>query len=151
MLNTIIKKRSTKVLMVILFVSAFVAATIAYGSVGQGPIKADKGGVICIDEDTKLIIPAGALSKNTRIRVKMVQNDNKVTFDFEPEGIQFNKPVYLQKKLLSMWDAEWGFALYYAPDPDDLEQYTEVIEPVLDNSDIKWPLDHFSLYYYRRR
>ena len=146
-----LQKRSTQILAITLTLSLLLVTTMTVlAAIGQAPIKADKGGTIIIDDDTRLIIPAGALEKNTLIRIKMVSNNNKLTFAFTPKGLQFKKPVQLQKSKASMNDAE-GFTLYFAPDEDKLDNYSETIHPDIDSKNVKWNLNHFSIYYYRRR
>ena len=151
MQRTFLQKKSTQILTVTLALCLLLLTTMTVLAViGQAPIKANKGGTIIIDDDTRLIIPGGALEKNTHIRVKMVNNSNKLTFAFTPEGLHFKYPVQLQKSKASMSDSE-GFTLYFAPDERDLDSYSETIYPDIDNENVTWSLKHFSIYYYRRR
>ena len=80
----------------------------------------------------------------------MVRNINKTTFNFEPHGIVFNKPVQLWATKDAIWDAN-GYILYFAPDESKPDDYAEEIHADIFDGEVKWHLDHFSLYYYRRR
>jgi hypothetical protein len=151
MLNATLWKRTAQALAAILVLSALLTATIALaGSVESKSIRANKGGVITIEEGIELRIPRGALEENTVISVKMVQNANKTTFRFEPHGLEFNIPVELWATKNAISDAE-SYVLYYALDEKDPDNYTEAIHADIFGGEVSWYLDHFSLYYYRRR
>ena len=60
-------------------------------------VSQDVGGVIVVGEpdvfgETKLTIPAGAVSEPTTISMK-ISYDGPITVDLEPRGIQFAEPV----------------------------------------------------------
>jgi len=150
MMNTILKKKAIQASATMLVFLLLVIVTIAIAAQGEGYIIAKEGGTVIIDNDTQLVIPKNALKEDTLITAKVVYNKNKVKFEFEPEGLVFKKGVYLQKSLDAMGDAD-GFTLYYAPDPNDLDNYTEEIEPDVSEDNVTWSLEHFSIYYHRRR
>lgn len=161
MLNIILKKRSAQASAAILVLLLLVSVTIALANTGGGSvaqfaalganyITAKEGGTIILDDNTQLIIPKRALKHDTYISAKVVYNTSKIMFHFEPEGLVFRKRVYLQKSRTAMKDAN-GYTLYYAPDPSNLDNYTETIRPTIDSENVTWSLKHFSLYYHRRR
>jgi hypothetical protein len=125
-------------------------AKIVFAAANKERVKAKNGAIIYIDSDTRLIVPPGAMDKDVAIKVKLSQSKKNVKFKFEPEGIKFRVPIYLQKSRESMEDAE-SCILYYAPDEKNIERYTEQIKPKVKGDNIVWELEHFSLYYYRRR
>lgn len=143
-------KRKRQLLLGVLILLISLVAAIALAAVASGYIKAGKGGTIVIEEGIQLVVPPGALSEDTNIKVKMVRNTNKTTFDFSPEGLVFRKPVELRATYAAISDAA-SFNLYFAPDPSNPDYYTEVITPVEYDWGVTWYLNHFSLYYYRRR
>lgn len=151
MLSVILKKRVAQAFAGILVMLLLVIVTIAFAdNKGEGYIIAKDGGTIVIDDDTCLVISKNALEHDTFITAKVVYSPGKTLFYFEPEGLVFNKRVYLQKSKASMKDAG-GRTLYYAPDESNPDNYTEEIKPKMGGDSVKWFLEHFSLYYHRRR
>lgn len=58
-----------------------------------------EGGVLKLDDaGLELIIPAGALRRNTRITITSPAGD-LVGYHFEPHGLEFRKPVRLNQNL----------------------------------------------------
>ena len=151
MMNRVLWKRLAQASAATLAFLLLMAAAMAFASKGDGYIKAKKGGIIIIDDDTRLIIPHKALKDDTFITAKVVIKDKRVDFHFEPEGLVFEKHVYLQKSKAAMKKDALGYTLYYAPDEDNPDNYTETIHPKIDKENVEWTLEHFSLYYHRRR
>jgi len=110
-------------------------------------IEADKGGKIEIKGLLKLKIPKNALSEDTAITVTF-PNTKEYLWEFEPDGIQFNKKVKLE---ISLKDKRLGDDTY---DLENIEIYwidPEVWVPlgakyVAKKDKIKAELYHFSRY-----
>lgn len=134
-----------------ILILSLVMIAVAFAIIVEQPIKANEGGTIDIVAGIKFIVPPGALERDTTIRVKMVQNRNKTMFKFGPAGLKFKKAVKLQATTGAINDAA-EFNLYYAPNNERPDNYTEVITPErTSDGTIQWSLNHFSIYYYRRR
>jgi hypothetical protein len=69
------------------------------GQLAKKMIGTDGGSLISADNKVELIIPPGALSKETEISIQPCTNPFKAglgrSYDFEPSGIQFKQPVEL--------------------------------------------------------
>ena len=149
-LNKVLWRKAAQASAAILAFLLVMAVTIALAAEVGSYIEANKGGTIIIDDDTCLIIPRKALEHDTLITAKVTYGGGKVKFKFKPEGLVFRKCVYVQKSMAAMQDA-LGYTLYYAPDEDNPDNYTETIKPKMKKENVTWALKHFSLYYHRRR
>lgn len=151
MLNLILQKKSIRLSVTMITFLMFFAVTLALAVVVSEKINAKKGGTINIDEGVELVIPPGALDKNTEITVRMERDDKKMVFEFWPGGLVFNKPVELK----ATYEALSGIKdlnLYLVSDPNSItKNYIEKIRPVKYDWGVVWYLDHFSIYYYRLR
>ena len=143
MLNTTPRRRLQQILVLITILSVFLA-TEAFAV--SRFITADEGGTIDLAEGVSLIIPPGALEEDTMIRAHVVLNRNRICYTFEPDGIVFNKPA----KLVVSWEVLEDAGV------KDLNLYGEDgkrIKPKILKKEESWAyrIEHFSLYYHRRR
>ena len=146
---SITPKKGACILALIIVLSVALAASSAHAATKR--IKAKSGGVIKVDKGIKFRIPPRSLEKDTTITIDVIQEQDYVAFEFGPSGTIFaeDKPA----QLMVTWRA---LALLGISDPT---LYGEDDEPVHPN--MKWYglkygikgfyLEHFSLYYYRRR
>jgi len=149
MLKQISWKRETRALVLIMFLTVLLTAAItSAGGIKSKYIRVHRGGVITLDEGVKLVIPPRALEEDTKISAHMVRNTQKIMFKFKPKGIVFNKPLELWATLEAIKGAA-SLTLYYALDGGS--EPIEEIEPVIGDEEATWYLNHFSLYYFRRR
>ena len=111
-------------------------------------ISADKGGTICLSEEVCLRILPRAMDQDTEIGASVVEQKHRkeewVYFHLEPDGLNFRdkKPA----RLCASWES--------VGDTAELTLYGqdgEVIEPRTKGCGVEWYIDHFSLYYFRRR
>ncbi len=143
MLNTVLTRR-VRVLALILAMSVFLTSVTALAAISKNSklIEADRGGKIRIDRGVFLIVPPGALEEDTVISAAMVKTRHRIKFYFKPHNMEFLKPV----QLCVSWqviDGIENITLYGSSG--------EAIEPQLYRWGVRYPLWHFSLYYYRRR
>ena len=89
-------------------------------------IEAAKGGTITLENGITLIIPAGALDRDTEIGVESLPGSAFDEFavigaKMEPDGLVFNSPATLQLPLPSDWDGNELPAIYEVAsnDPSD--------------------------------
>lgn len=103
----------------------------------------------------ELRIPAGALSKRTKIRM-MVPASKYVEAEFAPHGLKFNKPVELHFDMNGTTlrngkrDSMVG-AYFEAPIENGVIRATETYPAVLERGIVKFKVDHFSRYAPARR
>jgi hypothetical protein len=152
MLSTGLGKRSVQALAAILVLSVLLTTTIALAAAKQKFIRGNKGGTVTISRAVQLVVPPGAVDKNTYIQAEMVRTTERVIFKFRPEGLVFKEgiPAELQADLKAVSDAV-DLKLYFAPDEADPDNYTEVIYPDITDEKAVWRIEHFSIYYFRRR
>ena len=140
MLNTILRKRA-QVLAVILVLSLLLIAATAFAATKY--ISAKKGGTVDIAPGVSLVIKPGVLEEDTAISANMKVKRNRISFSFRPSGAEFSKPV----ELCISWQA--------IDDVEDLTLYGEngeEIEPAKTTRwGVKYYIEHFSMYYFRRR
>lgn len=139
MLNAILRKRA-QVLSLILVLSVLLIVTSAFAATKF--IKARSGGVVRIDRGVRLVIRPRALEEDTVISANMIQEQNRICFHFGPDDTEFLKPA----ELCVSWRA--------IDDVDDLTLYgedNEEIKPEVKRWGVKYYIEHFSLYYFRRR
>ena len=139
-----ISKRRARVLALILVLSVSVVAATAFAATKL--IKANKGGVIPMGHGVKLTILPNALEEDTEISAEMEYTEDRINFHFGPSGIQFSEPAELRLT----WQAIGGrdvenIVLY---DGNDQEIETE---PEIGSSGVVFYIEHFSIYYHRRR
>jgi hypothetical protein len=139
MLNAILMKRAW-VLVLVIVLSVLVTATTALAATKF--IRARRGGVIRIAPRVLLIVPPRSLSRNTVISAYMYRTKDQIRFEFGPDGTTFARPA---KLLISWRDID---------DADDLTLYGEDGERVrtdVRRCGVVCYIEHFSLYYFRRR
>ena len=139
MLNKILRSK-IQVLILILALSIFLTAAIALAVTKL--IVAEEGGMVNISKGAVLLIRPGALEEDTVISANVVRKSEIVCFYFEPSGTEFQIPVELCLSWFFVGDAE-ELTLY----GDDGEE----IEPTIYSWGVRYYIEHFSLYYYRRR
>ena len=143
MLNTTPRRRLQQILVLVTILSVFLA-TEAFAV--SRFINADEGGIIDLAEGISLVIPPGALEEDTMIRAHVVLNRNRICYTFGPDDIVFNKPVELVVSCQVLEDA----------DVKDLNLYGENGEKIKPKKlkkeeSLLYRIEHFSLYYHRRR
>lgn len=143
MLNTILKKRA-QALAVILILSVLLTATTALAATKF--VKADKGRVIHIAPGVKLVIPPEALEEDTVVSADMEKTDDYIDFYFGPSRTKFAKPAELRITWQAISRMDVDDLTLYNTDGKEIE-----IEPDIKSWGVIYYIDHFSLYYYRRR
>ncbi len=139
---TVVSGKRAKSLASILFLVMLLSATTALAATKF--IEADEGGAIRIARGAWLLIPPGSLEEDTLVSANRRQTKNRIYFDFEPGGTPF-----AQDKPAQLW-ISWR----YIRKLDDLILYEEdgsEIMPHFSGGWMKYELNHFSLYYFRRR
>lgn len=107
-------------------------------------IRADVGGNINLKDGVHLRIPAGALDEDVNIETSKTISDRKASITLKPDGIQFATPVELEVSLKFLDSIE-------GVDRDLIGPDEEPIPGLLSGNKLLYLLDHFSIYYYRRR
>jgi len=110
---------------------------------------------ITVTSKTKIIIPQDALTNNVRISADITSDKvSRVDFHFEPHGTVFAKPVEIELSWAMLQDGTLkpqDLILYY---------YDESVEDWVEETTACWKrqdkvaviyVNHFSLYYFRRR
>ena len=113
--------------------------------VGEATIGASGGQIIV--GTSRVIFPAGALTKKTRIKATIPAGEHlTMTFEFEPHGVVFKKPAGL------VFDASTcDIPSWYAPDIVYLGENGEILEHIQSYYSNHWhfvaaPIWHFSRY-----
>jgi len=141
MSNTMLRKR-IQVVALILVVSLFLAVTATLATTKL--IKAKNGGKLNIASgEAKLVIPPGALEEDTVISADMIEEGEYIYFQFEPDGLTFAEPATLMISQ-SVIDKLEDTILY---GPGSLE----ILPGYSNRKWMEYQIDHFSLYYFRRR
>ena len=113
------------------------------------------GGYIEIDAGIYLVVPPQALKADTEIgaRMKRDKKDRKTKFYFIPPGLEFHRSAELQATWEAIYDAEEGEPeLQYGVEIDGVVyDVGSPAPPSIETWGVRWKIDHFSLYYYRRR
>ena len=141
MLDTISRRRA-RVSALTLVLSLLLITTIAFAATEL--ISAKKGGEINVAPGVVFAVPPKALDEDTVITVDMLEKGKRVRFEFEPSGLVFSKSASLRMT----WEA------VEAADVEDLLLYAEdgsVIEPKTTGQGVAYSIDHFSIYFFRRR
>jgi len=144
MLDTIVKKRA-KVFAVILLLSVLLAAATALAA--SRFIDADKGGVIHIAWGISFKVPPNSLEEDTVISANMVIDRKRVCFDFGPDGTTFDPPA----ELIMTWPILTGLVRMGVCDLTLYGGDGSETEPIIGSSAVKYPIEHFSIYYFARR
>ena len=147
MFNTFLKNRA-RTLTSILILSILLTAATVFAALES--IEADKGGVIEVSEGVRLVISPGGLAADAEVLgVMNTDEDGNISFTFlayeegDPEAsIALEKPALLYVSQDVVGNA--GKAKLYG-------ENGEVIKPERSDGGLIYSLDHFSLYYYRRR
>jgi hypothetical protein len=138
-------KRKMKLTIPIAILALFLIAVTAFAV--EQLIIAEEGGVITITEGVYLIVPPEALDEDTMISAEASVKGKRVCFEFGPEGLTFNKPAKLgmtwDTVILLLSNGVYDFMLY----GEDGSQIT----PRITERGIVYNIEHFSLYYFRRR
>ena len=145
MLSTTLKRTLQLVALTMVLSAFFSSETLAVSQL----IEADEGGVINIAEGIALVIPPNALDKDTVIHARVAikkKRRNRICYNFGPDGIAFNKPAKLVVSRQVLKDADVRDLGLYGEDG-------ERIRPrILRKRKIAiYNIEHFSLYYHRRR
>jgi hypothetical protein len=140
MLNTILRKRA-QVLALILVLSVLLIAATAFAAAEY--ISAKKGGTVDVAPGVSLVIKPGALEEDTAISANMKAKRDRISFQFGPSGTEFSKPAVL----CISWEVIDGV--------EDLTLYGENSEEIgptkITGWGVKYYIEHFSVYYFRRR
>ena len=126
--------------MLTLFTPVFVVA--AGGFAATECMKTQHDSEVRIAPGIKLVVHPGALDKQTRITADLVRRQDSVCFDFGPDGTKFAIPAELRVS----WRAIKGL--------NTLALYGESgsrIRPRLGLRGLRYNIDHFSIYYFRKR
>lgn len=107
-------------------------------------VMARKGAHINLRDGVDLGIPAGALSEDKVVTWRKVITDDKVEIHLIPDGLKFSPPAVLEvtKQFLN----GIGRVERDLFGPDDKE-----VPGVDYPGRLQYDLNHFSIYYYRRR
>lgn len=109
-------------------------------------IKADEGGVINIAEGVSLIIPPNALEEDAVVHARVSIKKNQICYNFGPDDIVLNRPVKLVVSQQILEDAGVDDLNLYGEDGERIKPRTSKKEET-----VTYKIDHFSLYYHRRR
>ena len=145
MSNTILRRRERS-LLPILSVSVFLIAATALAATQL--VTAKKGGEIDIAPGVVLKILPNALNEDTVISADIVRKGKRVCFEFQPSGVTFAKPALLGISWEAINESDIFGGL------DGLILYTEdgsAIEPKVTGQGVTYRIEHFSIYYFRRR
>jgi hypothetical protein len=143
--DTILKKR-TQILALILVVSVLLTATTILAATKF--IEAKKGGVIRIARGVCFRVPPNSMEKDDTISADVVLEKDRVCFYFEPDGTTFDPPAQLMivwptlARLIHLGVRD--LTLYYEGDGSGTK-------PRMRAWGAKYPIEHFSIYYFRRR
>jgi len=160
MLRAIRPKKVWVLLIVFLLSAIFIAATpfIALAKKGKEGKKYDSsvcadigenGGKFKIADGVFFVVPEGSLDADTTICIRMKRTKKKIKFYCGPAGTVFNISATLEvsgKWLKGVKD----LTLHLAKSEKD-EKSVKQIQPESMKHGVQWPIDHFSLYYFRRR
>jgi hypothetical protein len=146
MLNTILRKRA-QVLVLILVLSVLVTAATAFAATRI--IRAKKGGKIDVAPGVSLVIKPGGLAEDAVVSAYMKVKRNRICFSLnaaaldDGDDIELTKPAALNVSWLAIHGVE-DLTLY--------GQNGEEIEPAKKTRwGVRYDIEHFSLYYFRRR
>jgi len=144
MLHTIAKKRA-QALALVLVLSVLLTAMTALAATKF--IKARRGGVISIDKGVCFRIPPGSLEGDTTISADMVVKEDSICFYFGPDGTTFDPSA----ELIIAWPALGEFIHLGVRDLILYGEDGSETKPKIELRGTKYPIEHFSVYYFRRR
>jgi hypothetical protein len=147
MLNTILRKRA-QALALILVLSVLLVAATAFAATEI--IRAKRGGVVCVGPGVSLEIKPRGLEEDAIVSADMKVKRNRISFSFSAVALDDGDDVELTKP------AVLCVSQRVANDLEDLTLYGkngEEIEPVRTTRHGAecYLLEHFSIYYFRRR
>lgn len=146
MLNTILRKRA-QVLTLILVISVLVTAATAFAVTSI--IEAKKGGKIGVAPGVLLVIKPGGLEEDAVVSANMKVKGNRTCFSLNAAALDDGDDVDLTK--LAVLNVSWE-AIDGVEDLILYGQDGEEIEPAKTTRwGVKYYIEHFSLYYFRRR
>ena len=143
MSNTTPRRRLHQILVLVTILTVFLTAEALAVS---RFIEANKGGIIDLADGISLVIPPGALAEDTRIRAHVVLNRNRVSYTFEPDDIAFSIPLELVVSCQVLEDADVRDLNLYGEDGERIRP-----KKLKKAKSLLYRLEHFSLYYHRRR
>ncbi len=135
--------RRLQVLVLITILSAFLA-TEAFAV--SKFIEADVGGTMSLAKGVTFVIPPGALDEDTMIQAHVVMNKNRISYTFGPDGTVFNKPALLVVSWEVLEDAGVEDVNLYGEDGKRIKP-----KALKKEESFAYRIEHFSLYYHRRR
>ena len=142
MLHTALRKRAY-VLTLIIVLSILLTAMTAIAA--SKLITAKKGGTIDIAPGVKLVIRPNTLEEDTVISASMsIESNGDITYEFGPDDIDFSKPVELIISKRVLKDAKIKDFVLYGADGEE-------IRAKKSKKELIYKIEHFSLYYHRRR
>jgi hypothetical protein len=144
MLRTIGKKRA-QALALILILSVLLITMAALAATKS--IKARRGGVISIDKGVCFRIRPGSLEGDTTISADMVVEEDSICFYFGPDGTTFDPPA----EIIIAWPALGEFIHLGVHDLTLYGGDGSETKPRMRMWGAKYPIEHFSVYYFRRR
>ena len=139
MLNRILGKKF-QILVMVMALLVIVTATVALATTKL--IRAKGGGVINVARGVKLVVKPGSLEEDTEISADLVDEEERICLYFGPDGTQFLRPAILRVNE-HVFEGIDDLVLY--------GEYGEEIEPEIRPWGAQYAIDHFSLYYFRRR
>ena len=141
MLSTALRKR-TQVLATTIILSVLMVAMAAFAA--SELITAKKGGIVELAPGVELVFRPGTLEEDTVISADMSVGRKRIKYDFGPDGTVFLKPA----KFYVSWETFEGSRV------DDYVLYGEdgeEIQPRVKKDCLIYDIEHFSIYYHRRR
>jgi hypothetical protein len=143
-MSTTTLKRRAQVLAAILILAVLLTATTAFAATRF--IKAKRGGTIRMDRGVWLVIRPGALEEDAVISADMYMTEDSISFEFGPSGTEFDRPAELRVTWQAIGGRDVEDVALYGEDGEEIEE-----EPEIRRWGVVWYIEHFSLYYYRRR
>jgi len=125
------------VLSVFLATAAFAASML---------IKADEGGTIEMAEGVELVIAPKALEEDTVIHARVIMKKDRVCYSFGPDGTVFGKPAKLVVSQQVLSDAGVTDLTLYGEDGEEIKSKIS-----RKKGYVEYRIEHFSIYYHRRR
>ncbi|MBD3183845.1 hypothetical protein GF312_16290 [Candidatus Poribacteria bacterium] len=134
----------------IFLISAFLFTSLSYAAT-ESKVTAEDGGKIKIARGVTFWIPPESLKTDTPIYADMWREKKFIVFEFGPDGTKFRRPAELRIQWQSIRDAS-NFVLY--------GEKGEQIKPEINiisykrsaiNIELVYKIEHFSIYYFRRR
>ena len=140
----IIPRKRVYVFALILVLSVLLTAMTALAATRL--IKAKTGGTINIAPGVNFIVLPDALEENTVISADMEETEDGIDFHFGPSGTTFDPPAELRITWQAIGGRDVEDITLYGEDGEEIEE-----EPEITPWGVIWYIEHFSIYYYRRR